>query len=210
MTINLWSSCPHIPISGLQACGTTPSFIYRELNLGKCSNSWAMSPAPGAVLNVLINYVCRRNLFFLYLILATFEVPPPLPQAQVVLKRMLPLGSGHRQGKGTGGMSSRARKVLACCCPCRSAGCSCRHHCSPKGVFLRSRLAVLVHNWIIFLFFETTVYVPDHVKCTGVRHTEYFIEVNSSVCSLRETAFSYLNIILMMNCKVIFPASSVN
>lgn len=132
------------------------------------------------------------------------------PGLQVVLKRMLPLGSGSRQGKGTGGMSSSARKVLACYCPCSKCRCSCRHHCSPKGIFLRSRLTILVHNWIIFLSFETTVYVPGHVKCTGVRHTEYFIEMNSSVCSLRETAFRYLNIILMINCKVIFPASSVN
>lgn len=66
MTVNLWSSCPHIPISGLQACGTTPSLIYWGLSLGKCSNSWAMSPTPGAVLNVLINYVCRRNHYFVF------------------------------------------------------------------------------------------------------------------------------------------------
>lgn len=127
------------------------------------------------------------------------------PLLQVVLKRMLPLGSGNRQGKGTG------RKSPCMLLPLQQVPtASCRHHCSPKGIFLRSRLTILVHNWIIFLFFETTVCVPDLVKCTGVRHTEYFIEMNSSVCSLRETALRYPNIILMMDCKVIFPASSVN
>lgn len=41
--------------------------------------------------------------------------------------------------------------------------------CSPERFFLTSRLTILVHNWIILLFFQTTVYVPDHVKCTGFR-----------------------------------------
>lgn len=151
MTINLWSSCPHIPISGLQACVTMPSFIYWGLNLGKCSDSWAMSPAPGAVLNVLINYVCRRNHFFCIWFSPHLRFHPRL---QVVLKRILPLGSGSRQGKGTGGMSSRARKVLRAIALAASADCSCRHHCSPKGIFLRSRLTILVHNWIIFYFLK--------------------------------------------------------
>lgn len=123
----------------------------------------------------------------------------------------LPLSSGSRQGKGPGRMSSSARKILACYCPCSKCWLlRTDNHCSPKGIFLKSRLTILVHNWIIFLFFETTVCVPEHVKRTGVRHTEYFIEMNSSICSLRETALRYINIFLMMDCKVIFPASSVN
>lgn len=112
--------------------------------------------------------------------------------------------------RGWEGWVAAPEKSLRAIALAASTTASCRHHCSPKGIFLRSRLTILVHNWIIFLFFETTVCVPDHVKCTGVRHTEYFIEMNSSVCSLRETAFRYPNIILMMDCKVIFPASSVN
>lgn len=186
MTINLWSSCPHIPISGLQACGTTPSFIYWGLNLGKCSDSWAMSPAPGAVLNVLINYVCRRNHFFCIWFSPHSRFHPRL---QVVLKRMLPLGSGSRQGKGAGGMSSRARKVLACYCPCSKCRLLLQTSLLSQGYLSQEQIDYISIQLNHFLFFETTVYVPDHVKCTGVRHTEYFIEMNSSVCSLRETAF---------------------
>lgn len=57
---------------------------------------------------------------------------------------------------------------------------------SPKSIFLRSRLTILVHNWISLWFSQTTVCVPGRVKCAGFRHTEYFTETNSSVCSLRE------------------------
>lgn len=45
------------------------------------------------------------------------------PLLQVVLKRMLPHRSGSRQGKGMGRMSSSARKVLACYCPCSKYDC---------------------------------------------------------------------------------------
>lgn len=60
---------------------------------------------------------------------------------------------------------------------------------SKNGVFLRSGLTRLVHNWLIPLAFETTENVAQRISKVLILDTRnYLIEMNSLIYLLKEIA----------------------